>query len=61
VFFVGAEPGDPKLITVKGMEVLGKADVVVYDRLLNTDLLEYAPKQAKRIGREKRKDYHTIL
>lgn len=60
VFFVGAGPGDPKLITVKGMEALGKADVVVYDRLLSMELLAYAPKEAERIDCGKRKDHHTI-
>lgn len=60
VFFVGAGPGDPKLITVKGMEVLGIADVVVYDRLLSTELLDYAPEEAVRIDCGKRKDHHTI-
>lgn len=60
VFFVGAGPGDPKLITVKGMEVLGIADVVVYDRLLSMELLAYAPKEVVRIDCGKRKDHHTI-
>ena len=40
---VGAGPGDPELITVKGMKALQKADVVLYDALVHPDLLEYAP------------------
>ncbi len=49
VYLVGAGPGDPKLITVRGREVLGLADVVVYDRLASPALLELAPSAAERI------------
>jgi uroporphyrin-III C-methyltransferase len=48
VHLVGAGPGNPKLITVRGAEVLGLADVVVYDRLASPALLELAP-NAERI------------
>ncbi|MBE4910624.1 uroporphyrinogen-III C-methyltransferase [Bacillus luteolus] len=41
VFLVGAGPGDIQLITVKGMEVLRKAEVVLYDRLVNPKLLDF--------------------
>ena len=60
VYLVGAGPGDPKLITVKGMECLQQADVVVYDRLANPALLEYAPKTAERIYCGKLPDHHTM-
>ena len=43
VYLVGAGPGDPDLITLKGLEVLKKADVIVYDRLINKRLLQRAP------------------
>lgn len=43
VYLVGAGPGDSELITVKGIEAIKKADVVLYDRLVNPRLLEYAP------------------
>ncbi len=49
VYLVGAGPGDPKLITVRGAEVLGLADVVVYDRLASPALLDLAPPTAERI------------
>ena len=50
VYLVGAGPGDPGLLTVKGAEVLGRADVVVYDRLSVASLLELAPDGAERIS-----------
>ncbi len=41
VFFVGAGPGDQKLLTLRGKECLEQADVVLYDYLANPVLLEY--------------------
>jgi uroporphyrinogen III methyltransferase / synthase len=49
VYLVGAGPGDPGLITVRGAEVLGRADVVVHDRLADAALLELAPAEAERV------------
>ena len=49
VFLVGAGPGDPKLITLRGAEVLAEADVVVFDRLVSPALLELAPAHAERV------------
>jgi len=49
VVLVGAGPGDPELITVKGARALAEADVVVYDRLAAPELLELAPDSAERI------------
>jgi len=59
VYLVGAGPGDPKLITVKGLEVLRKADVVVYDHLVSERLLDHCQPTAKRIYVGKTKDRHT--
>jgi uroporphyrinogen III methyltransferase/synthase len=49
VYLVGAGPGDPHLLTRRGAEVLGRADVVLYDHLANERLLDLAPHAAIRI------------
>jgi uroporphyrinogen III methyltransferase / synthase len=49
VHLVGAGPGDPGLLTVRALEVLRRADVVVYDRLSQESLLDLAPAGAERI------------
>lgn len=54
---VGAGPGDPDLITIKAVNTLKTAKVVLYDALINRELLEYAP-QAEHIFVGKRKDKH---
>ncbi|CAL65314.1 uroporphyrinogen-III C-methyltransferase [Christiangramia forsetii] len=56
---VGAGPGDPELITVKALNTLKSANVVLYDALINRELLEYAP-QAEHIFVGKRKDKHRF-
>src|SRR5206468_11208656 len=47
VYLIGAGPGDPDLITIKGLHCLEIADCVIYDYLVNTDLLKYAPRSAE--------------
>jgi uroporphyrin-III C-methyltransferase/precorrin-2 dehydrogenase/sirohydrochlorin ferrochelatase len=49
VYLVGAGPGDPGLITAKGLELLRSADVVVYDRLVSLALVAEAPASAERV------------
>ncbi len=49
VYIIGAGPGDPGLITVKGLERLRQADVVLYDRLIAPELLSEAPSYAEMI------------
>ncbi len=60
VFLVGAGPGDPKLITVRGLEALQRADSVVYDRLAGPQLLGKAKKGAEMIYVGKLPDRHTM-
>ena len=43
VTLIGAGPGDPDLITLKAVKVLKKADVIIYDRLANEQILKHAP------------------
>ncbi len=54
VYLVGAGPGDPGLITVRGAEALSRADLVVHDRLAERSLLDLAPAGAERIDVGKR-------
>lgn len=54
VYLVGAGPGDPGLLTLRGAEVLAEADVVVFDRLSAVGLLDLAPADAERISVAKR-------
>jgi uroporphyrinogen III methyltransferase/synthase len=49
VYLVGAGPGDPGLITVKGQKILERADAILYDNLANGRLLELAPGHAERV------------
>lgn len=59
VYLVGAGPGDPGLLTLRGKECLERADVVVYDQLVNEDLLQFAP-GAEHIFVGKKTDRHTL-
>jgi uroporphyrin-III C-methyltransferase len=55
VTLVGAGPGDPELITVKGLKALADADVVLYDALIHPDILKYAPAKSIKIFVGKKK------
>ncbi len=59
ITLVGAGPGDPDLITIKGMKALQSADVVLYDALANEDLLAYTPENCQKIFVGKRADKHA--
>ena len=56
---VGAGPGDPDLISVKGLKVLAEADVVLYDALVSSELLKYAPSKSEKIYVGKRAGNHS--
>jgi uroporphyrinogen III methyltransferase / synthase len=60
VYLVGAGPGDAGLMTVRGAELLARAEVVVYDALVNHDLLRLAPPEAELIYAGKRSNAHAI-
>jgi len=60
VYLVGAGPGEPGLITVKGLECLKQAEVVVYDHLLDKQLLGYVPEQAEKIYAGKSASEHAM-
>ncbi len=49
VFLVGAGPGDPSLITVRGARCLAKAGLVLYDYLINPELFQYSPPLSERM------------
>ncbi len=59
-YLVGAGPGRADLITVRGLELLRRADVVIYDRLIAPALLDAAPRQAERIFAGKGPDRHVL-
>jgi uroporphyrinogen III methyltransferase / synthase len=68
VYLVGAGPGDPGLLTRRGAEVLGRAEVVIFDRLVLPGLLELAPPEAVRIDvgkrpgeRGRQEEIHALL
>lgn len=60
VYIIGAGPGDAGLITLKAVEALLAVDVVVYDNLVNEELLKFAPSQAKFIYAGKKGGDHTL-
>lgn len=61
VYIVGAGPGDKDLITVKGMRCIQEADVILYDRLINKELLHYAKPTAKLIYCGKLPNRHAMI
>lgn len=60
VILVGAGPGDPGLLTRKGLEVLRRAEVVVYDRLVGSEILSLIPEAAEKIDVGKQASYHPV-
>lgn len=60
VYLVGAGPGDPKLITIKGLECIKKADIIIYDYLVNVELLRAARPGVEFIYVGKQGGAHTL-
>ena len=60
VILVGAGPGDPGLLTLRAVEALAEADVVVHDGLIDMRVLDHAPAHAQRISVAKKRDRHTL-
>lgn len=61
VYIVGAGPGDPDLISVKGLRAIKEADVILYDRLINKQLLANAKPNAELIFVGKLPNYHGVI
>lgn len=61
LFFVGAGPGDPELITVKGKKAIEAADLILYDGLVSKELLKLKNIGAKLIDVSKRKNEHKVV
>ena len=60
VYLVGAGPGDPELITLKGKRILSGAETLVYDRLASKELLKLAPESCERIYVGKEPGRHSM-
>lgn len=59
VYLIGGGPGDPGLITIRALEVISEADTIVYDRLINPSLLEWAKQEAQLIDVGKARGRHS--
>lgn len=60
VYLIGAGPGDPELLTIKGKRLIEKADIIIYDNLVNPQLLEFAKEGCEIIYVGKKANLHTL-
>jgi uroporphyrinogen III methyltransferase/synthase len=60
VYLVGAGPGDPDLLSIKALKIIRKAEVIVYDRLVEKSILKLIPKTTEKIYVGKRSGRHTV-
>jgi len=60
IYLVGAGPGDPDLITVRGMRLIQQADTIIHDRLIPPEVLQWARPEALLIDVGKYPDHHRV-
>ena len=60
VYLIGAGPGDPELLTLKGRRILEQADAILFDHLAPAALLDFAPPSAERVYVGKKKSAHAF-